>query len=141
MRTFAMFCVVALLAGCAAQPAPSLAPATATVSTPGADAAKAVALNSGNGAAALPTTEPATTKTPVARKASAPAGYKAVERNGTTLYCAKLATLGTKLKQDICMTQDQYDEVQRRGENVRQDLRQTTKMCSGGSGPFSCSGG
>ncbi len=57
------------------------------------------------------------------------------------LYCTKVATVGTKFKQEICMTQDEYDEVQRRGENVRQDLRQTTKMCSGGTGPSSCSGG
>ncbi len=123
------------------QPAPSLGSRDRPVSTPGVDAAKAVVLNSSNGAAAVPAAEPVATTASVARKASAPPGYKAVERNGTTLYCAKVATLGTKFKQEICMTQDEYDEVQRRGENVRQDLRQTTKMCGGGTGPFSCSGG
>jgi hypothetical protein len=63
-----------------------------------------------------------------------------VERNGTTLYCTRVASLGTKFKQEVCMTQNDYDEVQRRGENVRQDLRQTTKMCTGGSGFGSCNG-
>jgi phosphoheptose isomerase len=39
------------------------------------------------------------------------------------------------------MTQDEYDEVQRRGESVRQDLRNSTKILAGGTGPSSCSGG
>lgn len=138
MRTFTVFGVVALLAGCASQPAPTSATATTPVIAPGVEAAKMAVLNSSNGAAAVPAAEPVAM---TARKPSAPPGYKAVERNGTTLYCTKVATLGTKLKQEICMTQDEYDEVQRRGENVRQDLRQTTKMCGGGTGPFSCSGG
>ncbi len=111
------------------------------VIAPGVEAAKTAVLNSSNGAAAVPIAEPVATTASTARKASAPPGYKAVERDGTMLYCTKVATVGTKLKQEICMTQDEYDEVQRRGENVRQDLRQTTKMCGGGTGPFSCSGG
>ena len=74
-------------------------------------------------------------------KPSAPAGYKAVERNGTTLYCTKVANLGTKFKQEVCMTQEEYDEVQRRGENMRQDLRKSVGICGGGTGPFACKGG
>jgi len=136
-----MFCVAALLAGCASQPASTSAPATAPVIAPDVEAAKTAVLNSSNGSAAVPAAEPVAMTASTARKPSTPAGYKAVERNGTTLYCTKVATLGTKFKQEICMTQDEYDEVQRRGENVRQDLRQTTKMCSGGTGPSSCSGG
>jgi predicted ABC-class ATPase len=140
MRSFTSFCVVAFLAGCAAQPAPTLAPATAPVTAPAADAAKVAVLNSGKGAAAVPAAESVATTAAATKKVSTPAGYKAVERSGTTFYCAKVATLGTKFKQEICMTQDEHDEVQRRGENVRQDLRQTTKMCAGGTGAFSCSG-
>jgi hypothetical protein len=74
------------------------------------------------------------------KKASVPAGYKAVERHGTTLYCTRVASLGTKFKQEVCMTQDEYAEVQRRGENARQDLRKSTTMCAGGSGVASCNG-
>jgi len=139
LRHLPRVCVVALLAGWAPQPATTLAPATAPVFTPGVEAKVAV-LNSGSGAAAAPAAKPDSTTAAAPNKVSAPAGYKAVERNGTTLYCAKVSTLGTKFKQEICMTQDEYDEVQRRGENVRQDLRQTTKMCAGGTGAFSCSG-
>ena len=73
-------------------------------------------------------------------KASVPPGYKAVERNGTTLYCTRVASLGTKFKPEVCMTQDEYDEVQRRGENARQELRKSTTICAGGSGVSSCNG-
>jgi hypothetical protein len=69
-----------------------------------------------------------------------PPGYKAVERNGTTLYCTRVASLGTKFKPEVCMTQDEYDEVQRRGENARQELRKSTTICAGGSGVSSCNG-
>jgi hypothetical protein len=112
MRLFTSACVVALLAGCASQPRSESVPAAPVVKT-------------------------AATST----KAGVPAGYKAVERNGTTLYCTNVASLGTKFKREVCMTQDEYDEVQRRGEDVRQDLRKSTRICGGGTGPSSCSGG
>jgi len=63
-----------------------------------------------------------------------------IERNGATLYCTRVASLGTKFKQEVCMTQDEYDEVQRRGESARQDLRKSTAICAGGSGVSSCNG-
>ena len=141
MRSGTLLCVVAFLAGCASQPVSAPAPATVSVTAPDMGAARAAVLGSGNGAAAVPAAEPVATSAGTAKKSTAPAGYKTVERNGTTLYCAKVSTLGTKFKQEICMTPDEYEEVQRRGENVRQDLRQGTKMCAGGTGAFSCSGG
>jgi len=112
MHSFAALCAVAFLAGCAAQPTAPSTPAAATVAT--------------------------TAATP--GKASVPSGYKAVERNGATLYCTRVASLGTKFKQEVCMTQDEYDEVQRRGESARQDLRKSTAICAGGSGVSSCNG-
>jgi hypothetical protein len=108
---------IAFLVGCASQ---SISPSAPVVVPVAAEPAAAVA------------------STP--HKPSVPPGYKAVERNGTTLYCTRVASLGTKFKQEVCMTQDEYDELQRRGESVRQDLRQTTKMCGGGSGFGSCNG-
>lgn len=120
MRPSALALAFTFLAGCASSPAPT---------APAAPAIAAV-------------TAPAATPATPARKnvASKPPGYKVVERNGTTLFCTQVASLGTKFKQEICMTQDEYDEVQRRGESVRQDLRQSTKMCGGGSGVGSCNG-
>ena len=74
-------------------------------------------------------------------KASVPPGYKSVERDGTTFLCTKVASLGTKFKREFCMTQPEYDEMQRRNEGMRQNLRKTTGICGGGSGPFACKGG
>jgi hypothetical protein len=97
-------------------------------------------LNSGKGAAAVPAAEPVPATAAAATKSSAPAGYKAVERDGTMFYCAKLATLGSKFKREVCMTGDEYVDLQRRNEGMRQDLCKTTSMRAGGSGAFSCSG-
>lgn len=119
MRAFAVALVPILLTACASKPAP-----TSPSAAPPAPAA-------------LAAPAPAS---PDVRKVARPPGYKVVERNGTTYFCTRVATLGTSLKRDICMTEDEYAEVQRRGENVRQDLRQATKMCTGGSGVGSCNG-
>jgi hypothetical protein len=119
MRACIVALVPILLTACASSPAP-----TSPVATSPAPAA----LN-----AAAPVAEKATN---VIR----PPGYRLVERNGTTLFCTRVTTIGTKFKQEICMTRDEYEELQRRGENVRQDLRQATKMCGGGSGVGSCNG-
>lgn len=74
-------------------------------------------------------------------KASVPPGYKSVERDGTTFLCTKVASLGTKFKREFCTTQPEYDEMQRRNEGMRQDLRKSVGICSGGSGAFACKGG
>ena len=134
MRLLKAVCVVAFLAGCASQPAP----APTAVSIPAAEAARLAVLNP-DAASAMPgTTEPPAEKVP---RASVPPGYKSVERDGTTFLCTKVATLGTKFKRELCMTQSEYDEMERRNEGMRQDLRKSVGICSGGSGPFSCKGG
>ena len=117
VRLFFAASAFAFLVGCASQPNSPSEPVMAPVAA-----------------------EPAAAVASTPHNPSVPPGYKAVERNGTTLYCTRVASLGTKFKQEVCMTQDEYDEVQRRGESVRQDLRQTTKMCGGGSGVGSCNG-
>jgi hypothetical protein len=122
MRAYAVALIPILLTACASTPAPTSPVAASPASA--APSAKA---------AAAPVA-------PDTAKVTRPPGYKVVERNGTTLFCTFVATLGTNLKQEICMTQDEYAEVQRRGESVRQDLRQATKMCAGGSGVGSCNG-
>ena len=134
MRPLHTVCVVTFLAGCAAQPASK--PTAVTI--PAADAAKMAVLNPAMAPAAAVTLEPSTA---VVTKASVPPGYKSVEREGTTLLCTKVASLGTKFKREICMTQSEYDEMQRRNEGMRQDLRKSTGICSGGSGAFACKGG
>ena len=134
MRLRHTVCVVTLLAGCASQPAPT--PTAVTI--PAADAAKMAVLNPAMAPATAVTLEPTTA---VVAKASVPPGYKSVERDGTTILCTKVASLGTKFKRELCMTQTEYDEMQRRNEGMRQNLRKTTGICGGGSGPFACKGG
>jgi hypothetical protein len=126
MRLLTSTFAIALLAGCAAQPTSPPAPATSPV----AIAAKATA----------PSADPVASTAAAPGKANVPPGYKAVERNGTTLYCTRVASLGTKFKREVCMTQDEYDEVRRRGESARQELRKSTTICAGGSGVSSCNG-
>ena len=133
MRQILVICVVAFAAGCATQPAP---PPTA-VTVPAAESARMAVLNPGRMPVTTAMLEPTAA---AASKSSVPPGYKSVERDGTTFLCTKVATLGTKFKQELCMTRDEYAELQRRNEGMRQDLRKTTSMCNGGSGPFSCSG-
>ena len=134
MRLLHTVCVVTLLAGCASSPAPT--PTAVTI--PAADAAKMAVLNPAMAPATAVTLEPTTA---VVAKASVPPGYKSVERDGTTILCTKVASLGTKFKRELCMTQTEYDEMQRRNEGMRQNLRKTTGICGGGSGPFACKGG
>ena len=134
MRLLHTVCVVTLLAGCASQPAPT--PTAVTI--PAADAAKMAVLNPAIAPATAVTLEPTTA---AVAKASVPPGYKSVERDGTTFLCTKVASLGTKFKREFCMTQAEYDEMQRRNEGMRQNLRKTTGICGGGSGPFACKGG
>jgi hypothetical protein len=119
MRVLMCALAMNLLAGCASAPAPTAAPLAAPA----------------NDAVAIAATDAA-----VSTRAAAPPGYKRVERDGATLLCTTVASLGTRFKKDVCMTQDEYDEVVRRGESVRQDLRQSTKICGGGSGISSCNG-
>ena len=134
MRLLHTVCVVTLLAGCASQPAPT----PTAVTFPAADAAKMAVLNPAMAPTTAVTLEPTTA---VVAKASVPPGYKSVERDGTTILCTKVASLGTKFKRELCMTQTEYDEMQRRNEGMRQNLRKTTGICGGGSGPFACKGG
>jgi hypothetical protein len=119
MRLITCALAVALLAGCASQPsAPTPAPVPATAAAPAPVAAPAASASA---------------------KARAPAGYKAVERNGVTFFCTNVATVGTKFKKEVCMTESEYAEVERRGENVRQDMQKNAGVCGAGGG--ACGGG
>jgi hypothetical protein len=116
---------IALLAGCASQPStPTPAPAAA----PGVAQAVATAPSAVVASAAAE------------GKARAPAGYKTVERSGVTFFCTNVATVGTKFKKEICMTEGEYVELQRRGASVRQDMQKNATICGGAVGG-ACGGG
>jgi hypothetical protein len=111
--------MIALTAGCASQPAAPTAPATAAVAAAAKPAAPAAANAAG--------------------KADAPAtvlsGYKAKTRNGETVYCKKIARIGSNLATETCMTTAQAEEMARRSALERQEFRQSQAVCgTGGCG-------
>ena len=117
MRVPALVFVIALTAGCASQPAAPTAPATAAV----AAAAKPAA----------PATADATGKAVVTAKV--PSGYSAKTRNGETVYCKKVARIGSTLATETCMTAAQAEELARRTEWERQEFRKNQAVCGTGN--------
>ena len=147
MRTLTALLAVAVLSGCAASapeqaaapapaaPVPASTPAPAAA-TPDTQAAKP---------ATAPVGSPAATEKVAGNEKRivmrTPPGYRSVTRNGVRLFCKKTVTLGSRFPEDICLTEDQYNQVQQNAEQARQELRRGVSTCSGGTGPSSCSGG
>jgi hypothetical protein len=67
--------------------------------------------------------------------AKVPSGYRAKARNGETVYCKKVARIGSNLETETCMTAAQADELARRTEWERQEFRRNQAVCgTGGCG-------
>jgi hypothetical protein len=49
--------------------------------------------------------------------------YKKTEKDGQTFYCRSEATLGTRLKKPVCLTDAQLWERIRKAEDVRDQMR------------------
>lgn len=113
---------VAFIAGCASQPqtpkttAPQAMPAPAT------------------------TAAPAATPQPEAKVADAtttyrpPSGYKQKKLGSNTVYCKKDTTLGTRFPTEMCFTEDELKEMQRRGEDMRTNKQKVSGLCGGVAG-------
>jgi hypothetical protein len=116
MRVPALVFVIALTAGCASQPAAPTAPATAAAAKP---AAPATADATGNAVG----------------PASVLSGYKAKTRNGETVYCKKVARVGSNFATETCMTAAEAEELERRAEFDREQFRKNQTICgTGGCG-------
>ena len=133
MRVPTLVLMIALTAGCASQPAAPTAPATAAVA-PAAKPAAPVAVAAAAKPAA-PATEEATGN--AGGPASVLSGYKAKTRNGETVYCKKIARIGSNLATETCMTAAEADELERRAILERQEFRRNTAVCGTGN----CGGG
>ena len=119
MRVPTLVLVIALTAGCASQPSAPTAPATAAVAAAAKPAAPAAADATGKAS------EPDTVLS----------GYKAKTRNGETVYCKKVARIGSNLATETCMTAAEADELERRAILERQEFRRNTAVCgTGGCG-------
>ena len=131
MRTYLPVCLASvLLFGCAGTPRPA-------GEVPGAaalQAAPTAAMDASASGAAGAVSEP------VAVKRRAPAGYRTVTRDGVRLYCKNTVLLGSKLKKDVCLTPEQYEEFEAGSERDRERLRSAASSCRGDAGYGACAG-
>lgn len=132
MRLTTLFLLISLSATveCGAQTAavPAPADAAAPVSAP-------------DPAAAVPEAAPAAAPTPAlspAKPASTvkvPSGFKAKTRNGQTVYCKKVAQIGSRFEQETCMTEAEAAELARKADSDRDQFRRNQTICgTGGCG-------
>jgi hypothetical protein len=116
MRVLTLVLVIALTVGCASQPAAPTAPAPAAVA-----------------AAAKPVAPAATDATDATAKADVqPAvlsGYKPKTRNGETVYCKKVARIGSNFATETCMTAAEAEQLERQAELDRTLLRKNQTIC------------
>jgi len=118
MRLLGLVLVIALSAACASQPTTPTAAAT-VAARPVAAAAPAAAETTGK----------------VGAKAKVPSGFKAKTRDGETVYCKKVAQVGTRFETETCMTAAEAAELERKAESDRAQFRKNSTICgTGGCG-------
>ena len=121
MRLLTASIAVLLIAGCASQPqdttatAPAVAPAATTtqaaVAAPQADAAAKTAA------------------------VKVYPGYKAKQKNGTTMYCKKVAKIGSNFTDEMCLTAADMDALNDKAQEDREAFRRNQTICgTGGCG-------
>jgi hypothetical protein len=91
--------------------------------TPQPAAAPAVVAPPEQAAAATPV-QGAETQS-AAKRPKAPPGYTLGKRweDGTYLFCREFSRVGTRFKEKICLTQEEYDEVERRSQLMRESMQ------------------
>ena len=113
MRQFTYALALALLAGCATQPStpmptPAAAPAPVAAAAPVAGA--------------------------TATKATYP-GYKEKTFNGETVYCKKVAKIGSRFEEETCMTGPEMERMMQQAEADKDQFRRNQTLCgTGGCG-------
>ena len=122
MRFSWLILSVAALTACASQPEHAGSPPIAA--TPVA-------------ATVAPAASAATADTnATAAKRKAPAGYELKEKDGQTVYCQDVTRVGTRFTTEVCMTEAQYEEIERRSQSMRESMQKPV-ACAGAS----CTGG
>ena len=102
---------LAILAGCASQPAAE--------SPPKETAALASAAENA----------------PVAKTAAAdreykpPSGYKKRVTNGQTLYCTKMVVLGSRFPQEDCRSQSELEDMEMLKQGMRSEMNRRQAIC------------
>ena len=122
--------VVAMLGGCASAPEKSASAAAAPAASP-APATSVSAPAAAPAPVAQTSTAPTTTVVPGSTVAQnpellaaekVPAGYRAIQRDGQTLYCQSMTTLGSRFPKQVCMTPSEYKDSINRRDSMRNEL-------------------
>jgi hypothetical protein len=121
-----------LLAGCAAQPS-GTTPANASAAP--VAAAVAPAVPAAAPAAASPASD-AAAGTAASSVKSYP-GYKMKQKDGVTVYCKKVAKIGSRFEEETCMTPAEMEQMAQKAEEDRQQFRRNQTLCGTGG----CGGG
>ena len=121
MRVPILLLALAVAGGCASSPdgATNASEAKPRVSSSSA--------SSSAGASSAKTVVSAT-----ARKT--PGGYRLVQRDGQDYYCRKEKPLGSNIARTVCLTPDEYKEVQARADDQKQEVRKRSMICPTPSG-------
>jgi hypothetical protein len=90
--------------------------------------------------ATAPAAQLATANPTANAKSSVPPGFKVKSVNGETVYCTRTTTLGSRFVKEICMNDAEMADFKLRNEQMRQDLRKNSSLCSGGTGYGNCPG-
>jgi len=62
-------------------------------------------------------------------------GYKPKTRNGETVYCKKVARIGSNFATETCMSAAEAEELERKAESDREQFRRNQTLCgTGGCG-------
>lgn len=91
--------------------------------------------------AVAPVAPAATPAAPAASAAAAdeevpfqiPPGWRPKTVKGEELYCKKTAVTGSRFGTDVCMTLSQLEQHERNNAEMRDRMRQSFRVCSGGS--------
>lgn len=123
MRVLTMVFVLALTAACASQPQavdePAAAGTSAQPQSSGGEGAAAAAAEDEDVSRAL--------DSEVKRLASQ---HRVVVRDGQKLYCKRYTPLGSRLSEEICMTEDQLYQMAMRQVEAKDSYRRP-KVCAG----------
>ena len=131
MRIFlGSIAVAVLLSGCASTPSgtpPDGAAATPAVAAvaPAAPSVAASPAAAAAGADVAGTAAP----TPAAGAVKSYPGYKAKQRDGQTVYCKKVAKIGSHFAEETCMTEAEMEQLAQKAEEDRQQFRRNQTLC------------
>jgi hypothetical protein len=92
------------------------------------------------GACATEPTAPPEAPAATSAAVGIPSGYRLVERKGVRLLCSRATETGSRYSKETCMTEAEYVEMQARGQDVWQGIRNSVTTC-GGTGTGACGSG